>query len=95
MDVESTRPKTKQKNTADAADMEWMITWLANNDLRIRFEEYAGKTKEELLPLLRKYRDKFAAKETLMAKLKAVLGDDWELLHTDVPSRPHDGDVTS
>jgi len=28
-----------------------------------------------------------------MVKLKAVLGEDWEPLHTDVPLHPHDGDV--
>jgi len=95
MNVESTRPKTKRKNATDAADMGWMINWLANNDLRIRFEQYAGKTKEELLPLIRKYRDKFADQEDLMVELKAVLGDDWDLLDTDVPSHPHDGDVTN
>jgi len=75
--------------------MEWMITWPPNNDLRIRFEQYAGKAKGEFLPLIRKYRDKFADKENLMVKLKVVLGEDWELLHTDVPSHPHDGDVAS
>ena len=93
--VESTRPKTKEKNAADAADIEWMIIWLAGNNLKIRFEEYAGKTKEDLLPLIRKYRDKFKNKENLMVALKVVLGDDWDLLHADVPSHPHDGDVTS
>jgi len=93
--AESTRPKTKEKNPTDAADIEWMILWLANNDLKIRFEQYAGKTKEGLLPLIRKYRDKFAGKDNLMVALKAVLGDDWDLLHADVPSHPHDGDITS
>lgn len=39
-----------------------MIIWLANNDLKFKFEQYAGKTKEKLLPLMRKYHEKFADK---------------------------------
>ena len=74
--VESTRPKTTEKNVVDAADIEWSIIWLADKDLM-------------------KYRDQFADKENLMVKLKAVLSDDWHLLHTNVPSHRHDGDVTS
>ena len=68
------------KNAADATDIEYMIFWLAENDLKITFGEYAGKTKDELVPWVRKYRDKFAYNERLMVALKAALGDNWDLL---------------
>ena len=51
-------------------DDQFLIIRLTNNDLKIRFEQYARKTK------------------------KAVLGDSWACLHTDVSLRLHDGDVT-
>jgi hypothetical protein len=71
-----------------------IIIWLANNNLKIRFEQYVQGTPKKISSLSRKYRDKFADKENLMMTLKAVLGDDWDLLHMDVPSHLHDGDVT-
>jgi len=41
------------KNAADASDIEYMILWLFRNNLKIRFEDYAGMTKDELIPLVR------------------------------------------
>ena len=81
MNLESTRPKTIVKNDVDAKDIWYMIRWLAENDLKIEFDQYAGKTRDELLPLLREFRNKFAYDEGLMAELRAALaGDDWDFL---------------
>jgi hypothetical protein len=81
MNVESTRPKTIQKNAVDAEDIRYMIRWLAENDLKIEFGQYAGKTKDELIPLVREFRNKFADDESLMAALMAALAEgDWDLL---------------
>ena len=71
--LESTLPRTTEKNATDAKDIEYMIFWLAENDLNIGFEEYAGKTKDELIPLVRKYRKTDGS-------VKAALGDGWDLL---------------
>ena len=77
---ESTRPKTIQKNIVDATDIQYMIFWLASNNIRIEFEKYSGKSKDELLALVRKFRAKFADNEDLMAALQVALGEDWDLL---------------
>jgi hypothetical protein len=81
MNLESTRPKTIAKNAVDAEDIRYMIRWLAENDLKIGFDQYAGKTRDELFPLVREFRNKFAYDEGLMAALRAALaGGDWDLL---------------
>jgi hypothetical protein len=57
-----------------------MIFWLAKNNFRINFESYSGKTKDELLSLVRKFHNKFADNQDLMGALKVALGEDWDLL---------------
>jgi hypothetical protein len=42
--------------------------------------KHAGKMKDELVPWVRKYCYKFTNNDNLMVALKAVLGDDWDLL---------------
>jgi hypothetical protein len=57
-----------------------MIFWLAVNDLKIDFDRYAGKTKDQLVPLVREFRNMFAKEEKLMVALKAALAEgDWDL----------------
>ena len=81
MNVEPTRPKTIQKNAADAEDIRYTIHWLTENDFKIEFGQYAGKTKVELVPLVREFRNEFADDESLMAVLMAALAEsDWNLL---------------
>ena len=81
MNLESTRPKTVAKNDADTKDIWYMIRWLAENDLEIGFDQYAGKTRDELVPLVQEFRNKFAYDESLMAALRAALAEsDWDLL---------------
>ena len=81
MNLESTRPKTIAKNDADTKDILYMIRWLAENDLKIGFDQYAGKTRDELVPLVQEFRNKFAYDESLMAALRAALAEgDWDLL---------------
>lgn len=76
------RPKTVAKNAVDAEDIRYMIRWLAENDLKIEFDQYAGKTRDELVPLVREFRNKFADDESLMAALRAALGrGDWDLVN--------------
>ena len=81
MSLDSTRPKTVAKNAADAEDIRYMIRWLAENDLKIEFDQYAGKTRDELVPFVREFRNKFADDECLMAALRVALaGGDWDFL---------------
>ena len=81
MNLESTRPKTVTKNAVDANDVWYMIRWLAENDLKIGFDQYSGKNRDELVPLVQELRNKFADDESLMAALRAALAEgDWDLL---------------
>ncbi|KAF9559778.1 hypothetical protein CPC08DRAFT_637319 [Agrocybe pediades] len=78
---ESTFPKTVLKNASDQADLEFMIVWLAANDMQIEFELYQGKTKEQLLDIVRVFRNRFIGNTELMADLESIMKPaDWELL---------------
>lgn len=78
---ESTYPKTVVKNGSDKRDLDFLITWLAENQMTIEFEAYQGKTKVELLKYVRYYREKFNQNKDLMEDLKlAMKPDDWELM---------------
>ncbi|CDO78207.1 hypothetical protein BN946_scf184701.g5 [Trametes cinnabarina] len=76
----STRPKTMRKNASDRSDIQFIIEWLAENGERIRFDEYEGKSKPELLAMVRKYRDKYADDDEHMAKLRSIMPDDWDAM---------------
>ncbi|KAJ7475964.1 hypothetical protein FB451DRAFT_1366594 [Mycena latifolia] len=79
----STRPKTVLKTESDESDLHWLVHWLAANGLTIDFDNYAGKTKEELLRIVRLYKSESAHKygvnfqDTLRMAIKP---NDWVLL---------------
>jgi hypothetical protein len=81
--VDSNRPKTVKKNSTDATDIRFVFNWLAKNDLKINLDHYSGKIKDDFIPLLRQFRNKFADDdENLVAKLKGALtDDDWKSLN--------------
>ncbi|KDR77350.1 hypothetical protein GALMADRAFT_210405 [Galerina marginata CBS 339.88] len=78
---ESDRPKTVLKNKSDQADLDFIIYWLEENKMTIEFELYQGKTKEELLNFVRRYRNRFHENAKLMEAMENVVKpDDWKLL---------------
>ncbi|KAF9443049.1 hypothetical protein P691DRAFT_713773 [Macrolepiota fuliginosa MF-IS2] len=79
--LESTRPKTVRKNDSDRRDLDFIVFWLADNQMTIEFELYEGKTKDELLKFVRTYREKAGEDEPLTEALKTVVKPvDWDLL---------------
>ena len=77
---ESTRPKTVTKSHSDKNDLDYLVSWLAENDMTIEFEKYRGKTKDQLLEYVRAYLISTKAQD-LMQDLKAAMKpDDWESL---------------
>ncbi|KAI9061128.1 hypothetical protein FKP32DRAFT_983399 [Trametes sanguinea] len=50
---------------------------IRKNSERIRFDEYKGKSKPELLAMIRKYHDKYADDVEQMEKLRSIMPDDW------------------
>ncbi|OJT01786.1 hypothetical protein TRAPUB_7842 [Trametes pubescens] len=74
----SSRPKTIKKVASDRGDIEFIIEWLAVREERIRFHEYEGKTKPELLSMIRKYHDKYVDDVDQMETLRSIMPDDWE-----------------
>ncbi|CAA7269885.1 unnamed protein product [Cyclocybe aegerita] len=79
--LESTRPKTLVKNSSDRRDLDYLVSWLADNKMTIEFELYEGKSKDELLKFVRIYREQVGENELLMEALKtAVKPLDWDLL---------------
>ncbi|OSC97831.1 hypothetical protein PYCCODRAFT_1418726 [Trametes coccinea BRFM310] len=74
----STRPKTIRKVASDRNDIQFIIEWLAENCERIRFDEYKGKAKPELLAMIGKYYAKYADNEEHMEKLRSIMPDDWD-----------------
>jgi len=44
---DSTYPKTVEKRKSDKRDLNYMVTWLAGNNMTIEFEKYRGKSKTE------------------------------------------------
>ncbi|KAI0636216.1 hypothetical protein C8Q77DRAFT_1053092 [Trametes polyzona] len=73
----STRPQTLRKVASDRSDIQYIITWLADRRERIRFHEYPGKTKLELLGMVRKYHDKFVDDVEQMDKLRSIMSEEW------------------
>jgi hypothetical protein len=83
---ESTYPKTLAKNGSDKRDLDFLVTWLAENNMTIEFEKYQGKNKEELLRYVRYYQEKYSEDESLMEDLKKAMKPlDWDLL-TQLPT---------
>lgn len=74
----STRPKTIKKTASDRGDIVFIIEWLAAKGEQIRFHEYEGKTKPELLAMIRKYHDKYVDDVAHMHTLQSIMPDDWE-----------------
>lgn len=78
MTLESTRPLTMQKNEADSTDIKFIILWLADRNIQIDFNNYLGHSKDGLISLVQKFRNKFSSDEALMAAFKVALGEDWD-----------------
>ena len=75
---DSTRPKTVSKNRSDKNDLDFLLFWLSANDMKIDFDLYKGKTKQDLLKIVKAYRDKFLGNVALMGALQEVLyEEDW------------------
>ncbi|PFH47179.1 hypothetical protein AMATHDRAFT_50499 [Amanita thiersii Skay4041] len=78
---DSTRPQTRMKNQSDKADLEFLVYWLANHDMTIAFDKYKGKSKEELLDVVRVYRERICTNQELIKMLeKVVNAEDWKLI---------------
>ncbi|EJF64502.1 hypothetical protein DICSQDRAFT_133271 [Dichomitus squalens LYAD-421 SS1] len=80
MSYTSTRPQTMKKVASDLNDIRFMIDWLAEHGEQIRFVDYSGKTKLELLVMLRRYHDKYADDEEHIAVLCSIMSDDWDTM---------------
>ena len=79
--LDSTRPKTMLKNRSDRRDLDYLVSWLVENQMTIEFELYQGKTKDDLLKFVKRYREQVGEDEVLMQALKlATKPLDWDLL---------------
>src|SRR6266498_2846889 len=79
--LESTRPKTVAKSLSDKRDLDYLVSWLTENNMTIEFEKYQGKTKDQLLEYVRAYVEVSKEEEELMGDLKAAMkSDDWKSL---------------
>ncbi|KAI0671928.1 hypothetical protein C8Q78DRAFT_1031475 [Trametes maxima] len=74
----STRPKTIRKAASDRTDIQYIIEWLAENREMVRFHEYSGKTKPELLAMIRKYHARYVDDIEQMDKLRSIMPHDWD-----------------
>ncbi|KAI0089705.1 hypothetical protein BDY19DRAFT_992680 [Irpex rosettiformis] len=82
-DRSSTRPKTISKNRIDRNDITFMITFLAQNSLKIEFNDYTGKPKEELLKMVATFHAKLVdgGEDGTLTKLQVVMyPEDWEVM---------------
>ncbi|KAI0350010.1 hypothetical protein OH77DRAFT_1431401 [Trametes cingulata] len=78
LDYTSTRPKTVRKVASDRGDIRFLIKWLAENSQQIQFDEYRGKTRPQLLTMIRKYHDKYHNDTEHMAMLRSIMRDHWD-----------------
>ncbi|KAH9902590.1 hypothetical protein C8Q73DRAFT_634577, partial [Cubamyces lactineus] len=83
----STDPQALRKAASDRRDIGFLISWLLENGEPIRFHEYHGKTKCEVLAMVRQYHSKYAGDVSQMAKLRAIMQDDW--VNVLAPSSKH------
>ena len=74
----STRPKTIRKTASDLQDIRFIIDWLFEHREYIRFVDYAGKSKPELLAMIRKYYDKYVKDEEHIGRLRCIMPDNWD-----------------
>jgi hypothetical protein len=74
----STRPKTRAKCASDAADLEYIIQWMFERELKIAFGDYQGKDKVDLLRLVRIYWDKLLLdeREELVEMLRSIMHEE-------------------
>jgi len=78
---ESTHPRTVTKNTSDKDDLDYLSSWLAENEMHIEFEKYEGKPKSELLVCVRGYRESCRENMELMEALRSIIKEeDWAML---------------
>ena len=78
---DSPYPKTVTKRLSDKRDLDYMVAWLAANNMTIEFEKYEGKSKTDLLPFVRYYRELVRTdKEKIEDLQKAMKPGDWALL---------------
>ncbi|KAI0366290.1 hypothetical protein BV20DRAFT_1095977, partial [Pilatotrama ljubarskyi] len=77
LDYTSTRPKTVRKVASDRGDIRFLVKWLAENGEQIHFDEYKGKTRPQLLTMIRKYHDKYHDDMEHMIMLRSTMPDDW------------------
>lgn len=55
-----------------------MINWLSGEKMLIGFDSYQGKSKGELLAMVRQYHDRFLDNEVLTGSLKSLMQpDEW------------------
>ncbi|OCH91386.1 hypothetical protein OBBRIDRAFT_792319 [Obba rivulosa] len=73
----STRPKTIRKVASDRNDINFLIQWLAERQIVIQFQLYQGKSKPELLLMVRRFHDKYMESTDLMGSLRSIMPDDW------------------
>lgn len=75
---DSTRPQTMEKSRSDEHDLRYMVFYMVENGFRIVFEEYEGKTKEQIAAWIKKYYDHNAQDSHLVEHLRMIVGDeDW------------------
>ena len=67
------------KAASDKADIRFIICWLADQSMHIWFDRYHGKSRIELLTLIRFYYNMFSDDAELMEQLTSVVQpNDWE-----------------
>ena len=78
---DSTQPQTVKKAASDKQDLDFLVSWLAENRMTIEFDLYNSKTKDQLLPYVHCYWENVSDDESLMEDLKnAIKPADWDLL---------------
>lgn len=81
----STRPKTRLKNESDSKDIEFLIKWMAKEQILIAFHRYDGKPRTDLLVLVRTYWDRKTVEgdgEIIEVLKSIMIGEDvQEIMH--------------
>ncbi|KAF8901180.1 hypothetical protein CPB84DRAFT_1747185 [Gymnopilus junonius] len=91
MNCNSTRPKTVRKNRTDRQDIDYLLLWLADKELKIEFDLYDGKPKNELLKMVSMYHFKLLDEDDneLLKTLEDVIyPGDW----TQIKALPRPGE---
>ncbi|KAI0089716.1 hypothetical protein BDY19DRAFT_992689 [Irpex rosettiformis] len=79
----STRPQTITKTRIDKNDITFMLTYLFSHSLHIEFTKYAGKSREELVRMVKGFYDKLVegGEDGTVRTLKGVMyNEDWEMM---------------